>query len=337
MTWLPPDQIATTAWPVVGERGPGPDAPTPADWTLTLGGLLTPRTLTLAELSRDPAQLTMDVHCVTGWSHRAMAFGGVPLAHVLGPIDASGGWLRFTAWSTRHHDTTLPLAYALAHTWLITTAHGEPLPVEHGGPLRTVTPGRYFYKSIKWLRSIELLEEDPAGYWERTDGYHPQGDPWPGDERYTTGNLTGEALEKFKESSNFRRWHGKTVRRAPLAGWTPRTRALGPIALKGCDLRGADFADTDLAGANFSLSDLRGADLRGANLRGADLEGARLAGADLRGADLTGAFLTATSFFDDTAAARVDGACFEGVSGLLEGAAAWLAAQPVSKLARPKG
>lgn len=329
MTWLPPDQIITTAWPVVGERGPGPDAPTPEDWTLTLGGLLAPRTLRIADL--DHQTLTMDVHCVTGWSHRGMTFGGTPLSQLLGPLPVTSGWLRFIACSPRHHDTTLPLAYALAHTWIVHSSNGEPLPSEHGGPLRSVTPGRYFYKSIKWLRGIELLADDPGGYWERTDGYHPQGDPWPGDERYTTGNLTGEALEKFKESSNFRRWHGKTIRRAPLAGWIPRTRALGPLALKGCDLRGADFSGAELAGANFSLSDLRGADLRGANLRGADLEGARLAGSDLRGADLTGAFLTAVSFFEEGAAARVDDACLVGVSGVLEGAAAWLSGQLVRR------
>ena len=39
---------------------------------------------------------------------------------------------------------------------LATHADGEPLTPEHGGPLRLVIPGKYFWKSAKWLRGIEL-------------------------------------------------------------------------------------------------------------------------------------------------------------------------------------
>jgi hypothetical protein len=40
---------------------------------------------------------------------------------------------------------------------------GQPLPVDHGGPLRSVCEGKYFYKSVKWLTRIELLAEDERG------------------------------------------------------------------------------------------------------------------------------------------------------------------------------
>ena len=43
---------------------------------------------------------------------------------------------------------------------LATHADGEPLTPEHGGPLRLVVPGKYFWKSAKWLRGIELLSTD---------------------------------------------------------------------------------------------------------------------------------------------------------------------------------
>jgi DMSO/TMAO reductase YedYZ molybdopterin-dependent catalytic subunit len=45
--------------------------------------------------------------------------------------------------------------------------NGEPLPVEHGFPVRLVVPGLYGYVSAtKWLRSIELTRrEDVDGYW----------------------------------------------------------------------------------------------------------------------------------------------------------------------------
>ena len=40
-----------------------------------------------------------------------------------------------------------------------------------------VVPKLYAWKSAKWLRSIELVANDRAGYWEK-GGYHMVGDPW---------------------------------------------------------------------------------------------------------------------------------------------------------------
>ncbi len=326
--WLPPDQIATRKWPVVGERAPAVDAP--AEWPLEVAGLVArPLKIALAELDAEAEELVMDVHCVTRWSHRGMRFGGVPLARVLERAGVADGasHVRFLAWSERDHDTGLPLDVAVASCWLVRTANGAPLPREHGGPLRVVTVGRYFYKSLKWLRRVELLDAPHLGYWERTDGYHDNADPWPGDERYVGGNLTDAELERLRAGTNLARWHGRTVRRADLRGWRPATRSLGRLQLKRCDLREADLRGADLAGANLTLSDLRGADLRGADLRGSDLEGADLRGADLREADLTWAALTAATFVGEGLAAQVRGMRWEGVTGLLEDQEAWLRAE----------
>ena len=68
------------------------------------------------------------------------------------------------------------------HPLLATHADGEPLAHEHGWPLRLVVPGRYFWKSAKWLRAIELRATDAPGFWERY-GYHNDADPWE-EERY---------------------------------------------------------------------------------------------------------------------------------------------------------
>lgn len=310
MSWLPPDQIATRKWPVIGERQPLPEALDPATWSLTIDGAVhTPRTLTGADLTRWPQRpLTMDVHCVTRWSRRGVQFAGCPLAEVLADtqIHPEASTVRFVAWSQRQHDTSLPLAVALERCWLVTHADGAPLTVAHGGPLRVVTPGRYFYKSLKWVRRIELQINGTLGYWERTDGYHDTADPWPGDQRYISGSLDADTLARFRAATDFTRWRRDTIRRAELPGWQP-SAPLGAIKLKGCDLRGAQLRGQDLACANLSLSDLRGADLRDATLRGADLEGAYFQGADLRGADLRGALLTATTWTD----AHLEGAQFD--------------------------
>ena len=41
-------------------------------------------------------------------------------------------------------------------------ADGEPLTPDHGWPLRLVIPRKYFWKSAKWLRGIELRADRPA-------------------------------------------------------------------------------------------------------------------------------------------------------------------------------
>ncbi|MGH8676885.1 MAG: molybdopterin-dependent oxidoreductase [Burkholderiales bacterium] len=54
---------------------------------------------------------------------------------------------------------------------------GKPLPHEHGGPVRLVVPGRYPWKSAKWLTGIEFYAQDRPGFWELR-GYHNDADPW---------------------------------------------------------------------------------------------------------------------------------------------------------------
>jgi len=65
---------------------------------------------------------------------------------------------------------------------LATHADGEALTPDHGYPLRLVIPGKYFWKSAKWLRGIELSSVDRPGFWERY-GYNNDADPWK-EERY---------------------------------------------------------------------------------------------------------------------------------------------------------
>jgi DMSO/TMAO reductase YedYZ molybdopterin-dependent catalytic subunit len=60
-----------------------------------------------------------------------------------------------------------------------------PLPAEHGGPLRLVVPMLYAWKSAKWVRGLEFLPHDRAGFWEQ-NGYHMYGDPWK-EQRFDTG------------------------------------------------------------------------------------------------------------------------------------------------------
>jgi DMSO/TMAO reductase YedYZ molybdopterin-dependent catalytic subunit len=56
--------------------------------------------------------------------------------------------------------------------------NGEPLPREHGGPVRLVVPGWSGHNWIKWLRRITLAPEEAPGFYMQT-GYRLPKVPLP--------------------------------------------------------------------------------------------------------------------------------------------------------------
>lgn len=296
---VPPNQavLPERRWPVVGESAPRPDD---APWTVAVEGLVAePLILSLDTLrGLGQEERTVDIHCVTRWSKLDQRFAGVPLARLLdraAPLPEAR-FVSFRARSARGHSTSLPLEAVRALDPLIAFEHaGAPLAGEHGGPVRMVVPGRYFYKSVKWLEAIELLAEDRLGFWEAESGYHNNADPWA-EERYVVRNLDSRRVRKALAA--------RSLAGLDLLGVACAGMDLAGLDATGATLRNADFRRARLAGARFdgaNLSNARltDADLSGASFRRSDLEGADLRGADLRGADLTGASLFGTTFFPE--------------------------------------
>lgn len=314
---LSPNQSLTQKFPVVGERGPAPF--TPAEWRLTVDGLVrTPLQLSFDDCLRLPlVERTWDTICVTGWTHLDHRWKGAPLSALLnmaGPL-RDARYVRFAAHSQRRHDTSLPLDYALEHVLLAFEVDGAPLAREHGGPLRSVCEGKYFYKSVKWLKQIELMAEDRPGFWERTSAYHNHADPWL-EERYDPRPMDAVEFARRMAAKDFRdcvaimddqftQWKG-----ADLSGAQLVNAAIKACDLSGASLRGATCRGATCRGANFTRSKFTGADLRGADMAGCDFEGADLRGADLREADLRGAFLTVAQFYNRHRPALIAGAKF---------------------------
>lgn len=66
-----------------------------------------------------------------------------------------------------YHDS-IPLGRARHPAALLAhTMNGEPLPREHGFPLRLLVPGLYGIKQVKWIREIEISDETHTGYWQK--------------------------------------------------------------------------------------------------------------------------------------------------------------------------
>src|SRR5262245_43412341 len=180
---LPPGQYLTEKWPVL-HAGSVPETDLAAWDFRVFGEVETPVTLSWDEFSALPKHdVTEDIHCVTRWSRFDTTFRGVLWAEVAARVGPKPG-ARFAIAHSEHGFTAnVPASFLEAEGAILATeADGEPLTKEHGWPLRLVIPGKYFWKSAKWLRAIELSAVDKPGFWERY-GYHNDADPWE-EQRY---------------------------------------------------------------------------------------------------------------------------------------------------------
>ncbi|HEX7828259.1 MAG TPA: molybdopterin-dependent oxidoreductase [Thermoanaerobaculia bacterium] len=192
MPQVPIDQRIVPNWPVL-DLGDVPDIRR-QDWRLELGGLVdNPVSLTWAEFMELPqVDDVSDFHCVTTWSRLDNHWRGVrfsTLAELAVPHDnvthvLCTGYDRDIG-SQEPYTTNLPFARAVeADVLLVHTWEGKPLPREHGGPLRMITPKLYAWKGTKWIRKIEFLDHNKRGFWERR-GYSDTAEPWLND-RYSS-------------------------------------------------------------------------------------------------------------------------------------------------------
>jgi DMSO/TMAO reductase YedYZ molybdopterin-dependent catalytic subunit len=192
MPRLPVGQHEVRNWPVL-DLGEQPEVALDK-WKLEIGGLVeNPVSLTWHQfLDLPQADDVSDFHCVTSWTRYDNHWRGVrfkTIAELAVPKDEARFVLctgyDFMPGTFIPYTVNLPLARAveddvlLVHTW-----EGRPLPREHGGPCRVITPKLYAWKGAKWIRKIEFLAEDNKGFWE-VRGYSNTAEPWFND-RYST-------------------------------------------------------------------------------------------------------------------------------------------------------
>lgn len=186
---LPPGQSLTEKFPVlhVGST-PQTDLKT---WSFKISGEVEAEKIwTWEEFNQLPrTKVTLDLHCVTRWSKFDTTWEGVSVKTL---VDEGIIKLKPTAkFAVQHceqnYTTNTPVDLLLSENMLMATHYeGEPIPLEHGWPLRMVIGAlpqdreaktAYLWKGGKWLRGLEFRETDQLGFWER-NGYHNQADPW---------------------------------------------------------------------------------------------------------------------------------------------------------------
>ena len=175
---LPPGQSLTLKWPVL-HYGSVPQFD-PQRWNFRIYGLVeTPLQFNWAEFNALPKiQRTSDFHCVTRWSRFDNRWDGVAVQELFRRAHPKPNGKYVLVHAEQGYTANVPLADLDREEVLLATHHeGQPLALDHGYPLRLIVPHLYAWKSVKWVRSLELLDHDAAGFWEQ-NGYHMYGDPW---------------------------------------------------------------------------------------------------------------------------------------------------------------
>ena len=141
----------------------------PETYELVIGGLVTQTmSYTLEELqSFERIRKLITIHCVEGWSIAAL-WEGIPIADLLGTVEASDEANTVIFHAVDGYTTSLPLDFILERDLIIADRINEiELPPQTGYPFILVAEDKWGYKWIRWLEKIEL-SDDPEyrGFWE---------------------------------------------------------------------------------------------------------------------------------------------------------------------------
>jgi len=144
------------------------------DWRLDIGGMVDrPITLTFQDLiARDLIERDITLNCVSnpvgGRYIGTTRWVGAPLLPLLEEAGIQSGATQIASRSVDGFTAGTPLAQATdgRDAMLAISMDGQPLPFEHGFPVRMLVPGLYGYESAtKWITSIELTDDSFQGYW----------------------------------------------------------------------------------------------------------------------------------------------------------------------------
>ena len=171
----------------------------PATWRLGVGGLVSHRLdLSLQDLvSRPATTLRVTLECAGNgrsrlsprplsqpWLVEAVGtadWTGTPLGPILreAGLGADARHVVFTGLDAgvqgdvaQNYERSLTVDEATRDEVILAYAvNGQPLPPQHGFPLRLIVPGWYGMTSVKWLRSITVVDRPFDGY-QQARAYH---------------------------------------------------------------------------------------------------------------------------------------------------------------------
>lgn len=180
---VPPGQHLANGFPVLTYG----DTPRVSiqDWQFKVWGLAKEVTFSWEDfLAMPQSEFTADFHCVTTWSKLDVKWKGIKVTDFMQHVNLDPKAAHTLEHCYGGYTTNLALEdFLREENFFAHTLFDQPLPAEHGGPMRLVVPHLYAWKSAKWINGLEFLDQMELGFWER-NGYHQRGEPWA-EERYS--------------------------------------------------------------------------------------------------------------------------------------------------------
>ncbi len=143
-------------------------------WSLRIHGLVEKEiTLTYPELTSLPSvEEYVTLECVSntvdGDLISTAKWRGVPLKILLDLAGLSEGADYIVFKCRDGYDVGIPLERGLMDTCILAyEMNDEPLPPEHGFPVRAIVPGLYGMMNAKWVEEIEIVGKEYKGFWQR--------------------------------------------------------------------------------------------------------------------------------------------------------------------------
>jgi hypothetical protein len=179
---------------------------------------------------------------------------GIKMKDLLGRVGVKPSTIEIKLESFDGYSTAIPLDLAMHdHALLAYEMNGEPLPIEHGKPLRCLWPGHYGMKQPKWLTTITAITDKYLGYWEQ-QGWSDEARILPSsriDAPADNGTVNGpsfemkgiglsgeEGIAKIEVSwDDAKTWHDATLVRGPTPyvwtnwSWSGATPPPGEVTL----------------------------------------------------------------------------------------------------------
>jgi hypothetical protein len=145
------------------------------DWHLIIDGLVEkPQTLSFADIEVRPfVEQMRTLECIgnaVGGNQIGNAvWGGILLADLLDEVGVLDTAVRAKFEAADNYETSVSLDWInQPEAMLAYQMNGEPLPPEHGYPLRLFMPGLYGQKMPKWISRIQFINNNiHLGTWEK--------------------------------------------------------------------------------------------------------------------------------------------------------------------------
>ncbi len=93
---------------------------------------------------------------------------GVTLRKIIERAAPKAGIVKTVFYADDGYSDSIPYELSFSEDVFVAyKMNGQPLPRQHGYPVRVIVPGIFGMKNVKWLSKIELVNFNYKGYWEK--------------------------------------------------------------------------------------------------------------------------------------------------------------------------